>query len=121
MAVKPKTIKLADGGTVSGLWLKPAGAEACLVLAHGAGAGMTHKAMEATAEGLGERRIATLRFNFPYMERGSGRPDSPAIAQAAVRAAAADAARLASGLPLFAGGRSFGGRMTSGAQASEPL
>jgi predicted alpha/beta-hydrolase family hydrolase len=121
VAAKPKTIKLAEGGAVSGLWLKPAGAKACLVLAHGAGAGMTHKAMEATAEGLGERKIATLRFNFPYMERGSGRPDSPAVAQAAVRAAVAEAAKLSKGLPLFAGGRSFGGRMTSGAQAGEPL
>jgi predicted alpha/beta-hydrolase family hydrolase len=121
MAAKPLTIKLTDGSTISGLWLKPASAEACLVLAHGAGAGMTHKAMAATAEGLGERKIATLRFNFPYMERGSGRPDSPAVAQAAVRAAVTEAAKLSKGLPLFAGGRSFGGRMTSGAQASEPL
>jgi uncharacterized protein len=121
MAAKAKTIKLADGGKVSGLWLKPAGAQVCLVLAHGAGAGMTHKAMAATADGFAERGIATLRFNFPYMECGSGRPDSPAIAQAAVRAAVDEAARLAPGLPLFAGGRSFGGRMTSGAQASEPL
>lgn len=115
------SIRIPDGEAVSGIWLKPAGAKACLVLAHGAGAGMTHKSMAATAEGLAERKIATLRFNFPYMERGSKRPDSPAIAEAAVRAAAAHAAKLGKGLPLFAGGRSFGGRMTSGAQARAPL
>lgn len=82
---------------------------------------MTHKHMEATAEGLAERGVAVLRFNFPYMEKGSKRPDSPAVAEAAVRSAVAEANRLAKGLPLFAGGRSFGGRMTSGAQAKEPL
>jgi predicted alpha/beta-hydrolase family hydrolase len=77
--------------------------------------------MAAIAEGLAERRIATLRYNFPYMERGSRRPDSPPLAHATVRAAVAEAARLAPELPLFAGGRSFGGRMTSQAQAAEPL
>jgi predicted alpha/beta-hydrolase family hydrolase len=92
-----------------------------LVLAHGAGAGMTHKSMVAIAEGLAGRDIATLRYNFPYMERGSRRPDAPALAHATVRAAVAEAARLAPDLPLFAGGRSFGGRMTSQAQALEPL
>jgi hypothetical protein len=121
MATKPRTIRLPDKTSVSALWQKPADAKACLILAHGAGAGMTHKATAATADGLAERGIAVLRFNFPYMERGSGRPDSPAIAQAAVRAAVAEAAKLSKGLPLFAGGRSFGGRMTSGAQAGEPL
>jgi len=121
MAIKPGAIRLPDTTTVSALWLKPPAAKACLVLAHGAGAGMTHKAMDATAEGLAARGIATLRFNFPYMERGSKRPDSPAIAHPAIRAAVAEASRLAPGLPLFAGGRSFGGRMTSQAQAAEPL
>lgn len=121
MSAKSRTIKLPSGGTVSGLWLKPAGAEACLVLAHGAGAGMTHKSMEATAQGLAERRIATLRFNFPYMEKGGGRPDSPAVAQAAVRAAVDEATKLSPDLPLLAGGRSFGGRMTSQAQSEGPL
>lgn len=106
---------------MSALWQKPAGAKACLVLAHGAGAGMTHKAMAATADGLAERGIAVLRFNFPYMERGSKRPDAPAIAETAVRAAVGEAMKLARDLPLFAGGRSFGGRMTSQAQANEPL
>lgn len=106
---------------VSGLLLRPAEAKALYVFAHGAGAGMTHKAMESNAQGLAVRGIATLRFHFPYMEKGSKRPDPPRIAHAAVRAAAADAARLAPELPLFAGGRSFGGRMTSQAQAIEPL
>jgi predicted alpha/beta-hydrolase family hydrolase len=115
------TIDIDGGAAVSGLWLAPASARACLVLAHGAGAGMAHRSMAALAEGLAERGIATLRYQFPYMERGSNRPDPPAIAHAAVRAAVAEAAGLAGGLPLFAGGRSFGGRMTSQAQASAPL
>lgn len=115
------TIGLDDGSRVSGLWLAPRSARACLVLAHGAGAGMTHKAMAMLAAGLAEREIATLRFQFPYMERGSKRPDPPPVAHRAVRAAVAEAARLAGPLPLFAGGRSFGGRMTSQAQADTPL
>ncbi len=82
---------------------------------------MTHKAMESNARGLAERGIATLRYQFPYMEKGSRRPDPPRIAHAAVRAAVAKAGELAPDLPLFAGGRSFGGRMTSQAQAIEPL
>lgn len=106
---------------MSGLWLEPKDARAGLVLAHGAGAGMNHKSMTALAEGLAARRIATLRFQFPYMERGSKRPDAPPVAHVAVRAAVAEAAQLAPGLPLFAGGRSFGGRMTSQAQALAPL
>lgn len=121
MSAKERTLKLPDGSTVSALWQKPKGARAVLVLAHGAGAGMTHKHMAATADGLEERGIATLRYNFPYMEKGSKRPDNPPVAHAAVRAAAAEAARLAGDLPLFAGGRSFGARMTSQAQALEPL
>jgi predicted alpha/beta-hydrolase family hydrolase len=121
MPAKSVTIKLADGSTVSGLWDCPKGAVAALVLAHGAGAGMAHKAMAATADGLAERQIATLRYNFLYMERGSKRPDAPALAHAAVRAAVAEATRLAPHLPVFAGGRSFGGRMTSQAQADDPL
>ena len=115
------TIAIDDGASVSGLWLKPAKARGCLVLAHGAGAGMTHASMTATAEGLAERGIATLRYQFPYMERGSSRTDAPAVAHAAVRAAVAEAGRLGGKLPLFAGGRSFGGRMTSQAQAIAPL
>ena len=107
--------------TVSGLLLRPEGAKALYLFAHGAGAGMTHKAMESCAQGLATRGVATLRFQFPYMEKGSKRPDPPRIAHAAVRAAAAEALQLAGDLPLFAGGRSFGGRMTSQAQALEPL
>ena len=110
-----------EGTQVSGLLIAPANARACYVLAHGAGAGMAHPFMAAVAEGLAERGIATLRYQFPYMERGSKRPDSPKVAQAAVRAAVAEAARLAPGLPLIAGGKSFGGRMTSQAQAAAPL
>lgn len=91
------------------------------MLAHGAGAGMAHPFMAAVADGLAQRGIATLRYQFPYMEKGSKRPDPPKIAQAAVRAAVAEAARLAPGLPLIAGGKSFGGRMTSQAQAASPL
>lgn len=82
---------------------------------------MTHAFMEAAAQGLAERGIATLRYQFPYMERGSKRPDPPAVAQEAVRAAVAEAGRRQPGVPLFAGGKSFGGRMTSQAQATSPL
>jgi len=99
----------------------PKNARACYVMAHGAGAGMTHPFLTAVAKGLGERGIATLRYNFPYMDRGSKRPDTPKVAQAAVREAVAIAAGAAPKLPLFAGGKSFGGRMTSQAQAAEPL
>jgi predicted alpha/beta-hydrolase family hydrolase len=120
MSVESVSIRVNDA-SVSGLWQKPRGAKAVLVLAHGAGAGMAHPWMEAAANGLGERGIATLRFNFPYMERGSKRPDAPTLAQAAVRAATAEATRLGRGLPLFAGGKSYGGRMTSQAQSAEPL
>jgi hypothetical protein len=119
--MKLAPIELSDGKTTSAIWDHPKSAKACLVLAHGAGAGMTHKSMEAIADGLAERQIATLRFNFLYMEQGSRRPDAPPLAQAAVRAAVAKASSLAPKLPLFAGGRSFGGRMTSQAQAAEAL
>lgn len=91
------------------------------VLGHGAGAGMDHPSMQAVATGLAARGIATLRYQFPYMERRSRRPDPPPVCHATVRAAVAQAARLAPDLPLFAGGRSFGGRMTSQAQAQAPL
>jgi predicted alpha/beta-hydrolase family hydrolase len=107
-------------GSVSARLVMPQHPQACFVFAHGAGAGMTHKFMETAATGLGERGIASLRYQFPYMERRSGRPDPPAIAHAAVRAAVAEAARRYE-LPLIAGGKSFGGRMTSQAQALAPL
>lgn len=109
------------GGSVSGLAEIPPGARACLVLAHGAGAGMRHPFMASVADGLAARGIATLRYDFPFMERGGGRPDSPKVAAACVRAAVAAAAVMAPALPLFAGGKSFGGRMTSQAQADAPL
>ena len=107
--------------SVSALLIRPPDAKALYLFAHGAGAGMTHRSMTSNAEGLATRGIATLRFQFPYMEKGSKRPDPPRIAHAAVRAAAEEAARAAPDLPLFAGGRSFGGRMTSQAQAEAPL
>jgi uncharacterized protein len=106
---------------VSALLMRPKEVRACYVLAHGAGAGMRHASMEAIAMGLAERGIATLRYQFPYMEKGSKRPDPPALAQATVRAAVAEAAKACAGLPLIAGGKSFGGRMTSQAQAKAPL
>jgi len=120
MDAEPVAIPVGEE-QVSGLLLRPRAAKALYLFAHGAGAGMTHRAMESNAKGLFDRGIATLRFQFPYMEKGSRRPDPPRIAHAAVRAASAEALKLAQGLPLFAGGRSFGGRMTSQAQAIEPL
>jgi predicted alpha/beta-hydrolase family hydrolase len=107
--------------SVSALLARPPDAEACYVFAHGAGAGMTHPFMAAVADGLAARRIATLRYQFPYMEKGTKRPDSPVAAQAAVRAAVAQARQRLPGLTLIAGGKSFGGRMTSQAQAAAPL
>ena len=118
---EPVTIAGEDGLRVSGLLQTPPGARACYVLAHGAGAGMDHPFMAAVAAELAQRGIATLRYQFPAMERGARRPDPPQVAQATVRAAAAAALRLLPGLPLIAGGKSFGGRMTSQAQASAPL
>jgi predicted alpha/beta-hydrolase family hydrolase len=119
-ASEPISIRVGDG-TVSALLDASAGARAAYVLAHGAGAGMSHPFLAQVACGLAERGIATLRYQFPYMERRSKRPDTPKIAHAAVRAAVAEAVRRFPGLPLFAGGKSFGGRMTSQAQALEPM
>lgn len=115
------TIAVDDAQRVSGLLQVPAQAHACYVLAHGAGAGMAHPFMQDIADALAERGVATLRYQFLYMEKGSKRPDSPKLAQAAVRAAVTEAARLLPNLPLVAGGKSFGGRMTSQAQAASPL
>lgn len=106
---------------VAGLLVRPDDAKALFVFAHGAGVGMNHPSMASAAEGLAARGIATLRFNFPFMEKRTGRPDPPRIAHVAVRAAVGAAGEMAGDLPLFAGGRSFGGRMTSQAQALEPL
>src|SRR5712691_6472261 len=115
---QPVTIAVDDARQVSGLLQVPADACVCYVLAHGAGAGMSHPFLAAIADGLAERGIATLRYQFPYMEEGSKRPDPPKVAHATVRAAVLEAASLAPGLALFAGGKSFGGRMTSQAQAA---
>jgi predicted alpha/beta-hydrolase family hydrolase len=120
-AAKPISITVSANIRVSGLLQTPPRARACYVLAHGAGAGMNHPFMAAVAAELAQRGIATLRYQFPYMERGSKRPDPPQLAQAAVRAAVAAAAHAQPKLPLIAGGKSFGGRMTSQAQAAEPL
>jgi uncharacterized protein len=114
-------IETGTAGAVSALLLRPAQARACFVLAHGAGAGMTHPFMETVATGLCGRNVATLRYQFPYMEKASKRPDSPAVAHATVRAAVTEAARCYPGLALIAGGKSFGGRMTSQAQATAPM
>src|ERR1700682_94337 len=121
--VSPQKLKLKvdSANIVSALLLRPLAAGACFVFAHGAGAGMAHQFMEQVASGLCDRGIATLRYQFPYMEKASKRPDPPAIAHAAVRAAVEEAARCCSGLALIAGGKSFGGRMTSQAQAIAPL
>jgi uncharacterized protein len=118
---EPVSIAVNDTVRVSGLLQSPARTRACYVLAHGAGAGMAHPFMAAVAAELAERGIATLRYQFPYMEQGGRRPDPPKLAQAAVRAAVAEAARRVPALPLIAGGKSFGGRMTSQAQAAAPL
>jgi predicted alpha/beta-hydrolase family hydrolase len=120
-SAQPVTITVDGEHRISGLLQPALNARACYVLAHGAGAGMTHPFMAAVANELAGRSIATLRYQFPYMEQGSKRPDTPKLAQAAVRAAVTEAARLVPDLPLFAGGKSFGGRMTSQAQSVSPL
>lgn len=123
MAVKTQELKLdvARIGAVSAILMQPGHARACYVLAHGAGAGMRHASMDRIAEGLADRSIATFRFNFPYMENRQGRPDQPAVAHATIRAAVEEAARRCPGLKLLAGGKSFGGRMTSQAQSKAAL
>src|SRR5213083_162278 len=122
-SASPERVEIVVDATqqVSGLLQVPGEACACCVLAHGAGAGMAHPFMAAIANGLAARGIATLRYQFPYMEQGSKRPDAPKLAHATVRAAIAETSRLVPELALFAGGKSFGGRMTSQAQAASPL
>jgi predicted alpha/beta-hydrolase family hydrolase len=115
------SFSVGDGIRVSARLALPSAARACYVLAHGAGAGMEQPLLRAVAAGLAERGIATLRYQFPYMERRARRPDPPGLCHATVRAAVAECRRRAPSLPLIAGGRSFGGRMTSQAQALEPL
>jgi predicted alpha/beta-hydrolase family hydrolase len=118
---QPVTIADDHEVRVSGLLQTPPRARACCVLAHGAGAGMNHPFMATVAADLALRGIATLRYQFPYMERGTKRPDPPQLAQATVRAAVAAALKALPKLPLIAGGKSFGGRMTSQAQAKASL
>jgi predicted alpha/beta-hydrolase family hydrolase len=115
------TIEVDDSTRVPALLRRAPHAHALLVLAHGAGAGMHHRFLEEMAGGLAELGIATLRYEFPYMARGSRRPDPPPRCHATVRAAVETAGRLVPSLPLLAGGKSFGGRMTSQAQAIDPL
>jgi uncharacterized protein len=112
------SLDLGDPGIVSALLERPPDAWLLYVLAHGAGAGMRHSFLESISATLAARGVATMRYQFPYMEAGSRRPDSPAVAEATVRAVVAQAAAAAPELPMIAGGKSFGGRMTSGAAAS---
>ena len=118
---RPVTFAVEDDQPISALLQTPPESRACYVMAHGAGAGMAHPFMASFANHLAEHGVATFRYQFPYMERGSKRPDPPKVAQATVRAAVAATSRLVPGLALFAGGKSFGGRMTSQAQAAAPL
>jgi uncharacterized protein len=115
------SVHVGDSGEVSAIFLRPDDASAVYVLAHGAGAGMRHRFMEAVAGALATRGVATLRYQFPYIEHGSRRPDPPGILEATVRAAVAMARELAPGLPLVAGGKSMGGRMTSNAMARRSI
>jgi hypothetical protein len=110
-------IHLNSHGQISALLDRPPDAWLLYVLAHGAGAGMRHRFLESIVRALFSRGVATLRYQFPYMEAGARRPDSPVVAEGAVRAAVETAAELAGGIPVIAGGKSFGGRMTSGAAA----
>ena len=121
MTTKAFALDAGGGRRVSALLEGPRDPRAVYVLAHGAGAGMKHPFMASVATGLAERGIATLRYQFPYMEEGSKRPDPPKIAHLAVRAAVAEATRKLPDVPIVAGGKSFGGRMTSQAQAAEPM
>lgn len=119
--VEALSLPLPDGSSVSALLDLPPAPQACYVFAHGAGAGMQHPFMQAMATALADGGIAVLRFQFPFIERGARRPDPPALAQGAVRSAIGEAARRLPGVPLFAGGKSFGGRMSSQAQATQAL
>jgi hypothetical protein len=123
MATEPRALSITLDATtrLSALLTLPRQPHAAYVLAHGAGAGMAHPFLASVAEGLAQRGVATLRFNFPSMERGLRRVDPPAVAQAAVRAAVLEARRALPGVPLFSGGKSFGGRMSSQAEAAAPL
>jgi predicted alpha/beta-hydrolase family hydrolase len=116
-----KFVATPEEGQVSAILMRPENAWALLVLAHGAGTDMRHRSMEELSQALAEKGIGTFRYNFPYKEKGSGRPDNKTVTSATVHAAVDAAAKEAAGLPLFAGGRSFGGRMTSLAASQAPL
>ena len=116
-----RRIAVPGAGEVSALLVMPTGARALYVLAHGAGAGMRHAFMDAIAHKLAAQGIGTLRYQFVYTERGGHRPDPEPVLLATVRAAIAEGIRIANGLPVLAGGKSMGGRMTSRAAAAEPL
>ena len=119
--VEHRFLATTSSGDVSSVLVRPPDARALYVFAHGAGAGMRHAFMEAVAERLAGAGVASFRYNFPYTEAGRGAPNPAPVLKKTVRSAVAEAARLAPGLPLFAGGKSMGGRMTSSAAAEEPL
>ncbi len=121
MPVETVRIQVGEGSEVEGLLDRPADARALLVLAHGAGASMRHVFLEQLTRRLTGQRVAVLRYAFPYTQRGARAPDKPPVLMATVRAAVAAASDLAPDLPLFAGGKSMGGRMTSQAMAEAPL
>jgi len=121
MTPTPLSIEVKPGLHVSALLQLPPNVRACFVFGHGAGAGMAHAFIADLANSLEARQIGTLRYNFPYMESGSKRTDPPALCHATVLAAVDEARRQAPGMTLIAGGKSFGGRMTSQAQAAKPL
>jgi hypothetical protein len=118
---KPVHIDVDAKTRVSGQLIAPEGSKACFVVAHSAGGGMQHPFMVNLAHDLAAHGIATLRYQFPYMEKHGRRPDPPSLCRSTVRAAVDCARGLLPALPLFAGGKSFGGRMTSQAQAADPL
>jgi predicted alpha/beta-hydrolase family hydrolase len=108
-------------GEVSAFLLRPPDAWLLYVLAHGAGAGMRHQFLEGISATLAAQGVATLRYQFPYMEAGRGRPDVPSVLEVTARAAVTKAGEIVPELPVIAGGKSLGGRMTSGAAAASPL
>jgi predicted alpha/beta-hydrolase family hydrolase len=119
--ISENKISVPDAGEVSAITMLPPGAQWLYVLGHGAGAGMRHPFMESISKILATRGVATLRYQFPYMEEGRRRPDRPPKSEATVRATVEAAVGMKTGMSIIAGGKSFGGRMTSMAQANDPL